>query len=459
MGIVSSLINYAPQIELDYSKKGGATSRLKIQNIEQSIAFKTERELRFYNKRNFVPLKAKNNEGKLVTVYVNINSLAKRVGLSKAAITAESKAGHLEALVQSRAYGSSLEIEKAEQRKDQEGLKLKFGRILHLDPFLTDPMVQKMGKMVLHLETSLEKDGRTYLETLRERYLKGGKPLLLRKGSGNFPYSIEYHGPSATGSPILYVKYDPNFAEGGMKKVTKALDFVSERVLVKSKVLSQENFEAELQGHTNMKGVSGTLNLLHCLHYSKGGKARLALYTDFKNRGDLHGVKGNFQGKNREEILLLGLYHMLGTLKELHAKGIVHHDVKASNIFVAQNLQGQYQFYLGDPGLSKEVNEPFSYLSGTLRSPEQHGLYWNNVEDEMEYRNLSEKVDIFTLGLTWRSLLGNPTEDLNPILTKMLLFDPINRISASQAQEELGQILARRGINPDNNAHVAKANI
>jgi|GEM_PF-4484134 len=456
MGLISSNITYAPKIQFVLDNKGVHHNRLRLENIEQSIAFKTEKQLYFFNKRNFVPLRAKNEKGRLVTVYISIKSLAKTTGLTPSQIKKESKNGHLEALVRSKIWNKEFPTEKRLQFDSFErSLKPKFNRMQRRDPSLTSQEIEKIGKALIALETRLEKDGTPYLDRVSQKYRKNGsKAILLDKNKTGLPYSFEYR-ETVNGKPLIYVKYQANFARGGAKQGTKAVDFTNERVLVKSKMLHKNEFYEELKGYKNMEGIRGALTAIEVLEYQKRGKGKAAIYTDFKNLGDLVRPRVKIDTyktipipqEHKKEVLLLGLYYLLETLEQIHAKELVHRDVKGNNIFVSKNDQGQYVFYLGDPGISSYKDKTEDYQSGSIFSPEQK----NNIKEK-----LSEKVDIYALGVVFVNILEYEPK-LVPFIEGLLADAPDLRYSASKAKLALEAILREEGIDPENSRWAARA--
>lgn len=458
MGLISSNITYAPKIQFVTNNKGAHRNRLKLENVEHSIAFKTEKQLHFFNKRNFVPLQAKNEKGRLITVYINIKSLARTTGLTAAEIKTESQNGHLEALVRAKVLNRELATEKGFQIDSFErNLRPTFYKMQRRDSSLTDQEIEKIGKALIALETRLEKDGTPYLDRLSQKYQKNGnKPLMLDKGKTGLPYSFEYR-ETAGGKPLIYVKYQANFARGAAKRGTKAVDFTNERVLVKSKLLSKKDFEDEVYGYTNMRGIRGALTAIEVLEYKKNGKGKAAIYTDYKNLGDLlrferggEWVPLKVPEEQKKEVFLLGLYYLLETLEQIHAKELVHRDVKGNNIFIAKNDQGKYVFFLGDPGISSRKDMIEHYKNGSIFAPEQkHDLK----------EKLSEKVDIYALGVVFEHIFQNEPQ-LTPFLGDLVILlanAPDIRYSATKAKAELRKVLDSEGIDPDNNRWAARA--
>ena len=464
MGPISSII-YSAGVKFTEGKNGaGSHKRLQLGNIAESIAFKTEREMKFFNKHHYIPLQAKDDKGKLVKVYVNVNSLAQKTGLTKTQIREENKQGHLEALVQSKGAGTDHAIERRQQVAAQGKLQTKLQELKGIDPGLSQRTLDKMVGMLIKLENR-EENGKPYLEHLEDNFQKYGEPTSISKGKSDFPYSFEYHGKNENGESILLLKYDPNFAKGAFKKTTKALDFYSARVLVKSKIVEFDKADREIQGYRNMEGIKGALNLVLVMRYNKNGSQKAAIYTDFKNVGDLVKRKKSFFGRveaqlaeipkeNQKRVLLLGMYRMLETLEQIHEKGIVHRDVKPGNIFL-HNKNGHYQFFLGDAGLSSHKNNANDYGIGTIFAPEQ--LNYDGVNRP------NEKVDIYALSKTFQGIFkhqaaqkGNNPEDwndsrLNDLFQAMQARSVEDRHSATQAKSALRQILLINGIDPSIN--------
>lgn len=477
MGLISSAA-YAPRIQFTEGRKGPAShKRLKIQNLEKSIAFKTEREMRFFNKRHYVPLCAKDDKGHLVKVYVNVNSLANNTGLTKEQIKSESKSGHLEALVESHSSKTDLVVEKNKQSVARRPLEEKLQQLRGMDPSISKGTLKKMVDTLIELENS-EVNGVPYLEHLQSLFEKDGEGVPLEKRLTGLPYSLEYHGKNQQGEPILLIKYNSNFAKGKFKSSTKALDFYSARVLVKSKIVVSEDGLDEIEGYRNMDGVRGALNLILVMKYHKRGFPKAAVYTDYKNIGDLVKVKKGLFGRldakladvkreQQKEVLLCGLYNLLETLEQIHAKDIVHRDVKVTNIFLHKNREGKFEFFLGDPGFSSSKDKQEDYNRGSIPVPELFNLNYPRAP-------FTEKVDIYALGYSFDAVFREQfraskssngkgelqeweRQQLRTLFQHMRDANPDTRYSATQAKEELKVILISMGINPVNNRYVSRA--
>lgn len=406
---------YLPKIEyptvVEQGKKG---KRLKIENIEKSIAYKTESDLRFYNRRNFIPLKVRESNNRLVTVYVNINSLAKSAGIKRSEVIAQAKAKRLESFA------------VVLGKETQGEVKNRFVKLKGLDSKINDRTAQKMMRMVLLLEQK-NPSGRSYLDQLEHEYNTRGAPILKDKSETKLPYSLEYHGKTENGEPILYIKYNSNFASGGFKSSTKALDFYSDRILVKSKVRLQVN--KELQALQKVEGVGGMIQTVKVLEYTKNGRPRVAIYTNYQNLGDLRSSFKNVPPEMKKEVILLSFFYLLETLENLHAHQMAHHDVHQGNILWAKNKDDKYEIYLSDPGQVR-----------TIKDPEEA---WG---------------DIYRLGyLFWNFLTKagyeSEMDEISELIGKM---QQLPGFYASDAKAELEGILRKMGIDPENNPYMAR---
>ncbi|KAH0572967.1 Kinase, NEK [Spironucleus salmonicida] len=122
---------------------------------------------------------------------------------------------------------------------------------------------------------------------------------------------------------------------------------------------------------------------------------KLYIVTEFADSGDLEGlIKKHQQSKTKmpENIIWSVLIQSLNALKLLHAKKILHRDIKSQNILVVQNQtdKGQPIYKIADFGVSKVLHEDLTKTAiGTpyYLSPE----IWR-------CEKYNEKTDIYSLG-------------------------------------------------------------
>ncbi|WP_394841896.1 serine/threonine-protein kinase [Pendulispora brunnea] len=179
---------------------------------------------------------------------------------------------------------------------------------------------------------------------------------------------------------------------------------------------------------------------------------------------------GNPPGMDIREVVVLG-HRLAGALTAVHASGIVHRDVKPSNILLAFGRAGEAK--LTDFGVARDERATHSTTSGTILGT----IGYLSPEQASGDRKLDGRADLFSLGcvlfrcLTNREpfegddaltviakvLLGRAPrvselradvpKALDALIARMLAKDPDARpASAHEVQRELARIGARIGL-------------
>ena len=189
---------------------------------------------------------------------------------------------------------------------------------------------------------------------------------------------------------------------GGMSEVFKAIDLVS-RKPVAIKVVSPRRPGDGLfleRFHREARAASAVdhPNVIAC--YGTGqthGKAYMVL--EYMPGGDLEGLVGRAQGRLEEAHALRIAMDCVRGLVAVHAHGLVHRDVKPSNILLAADGSAK----LGDLGLAKSASPDDQLTMPGMRvgspgyvSPEQA-----SGAGETDIRS-----DIFSLGATFHHLFS-----------------------------------------------------
>ena len=132
-------------------------------------------------------------------------------------------------------------------------------------------------------------------------------------------------------------------------------------------------------------------------HFSKDRKYFFA-FTEYANNGDLqiqldeHKTKGEYFD---EETLLNWLMQISFALQYIHSKGILHRNIKPSNIFLMQ----QNFVKLGDFGVAKTLNSKLKYAKTIVSQPEYL------APETFKKEGYSYKLDIWSLGVTFYQLM------------------------------------------------------
>lgn len=99
------------------------------------------------------------------------------------------------------------------------------------------------------------------------------------------------------------------------------------------------------------------------------------------------------------------IFHLADTLEKMHALGIVHLDLKPSNVMVYQS-----NFLLNDFGLSINLhsNQRNFIQEGDGRFCAPELLNDSYIEANKTRIETLSKVDMFSLGLTLLSIMAGP---------------------------------------------------
>src|SRR5262249_26821107 len=133
---------------------------------------------------------------------------------------------------------------------------------------------------------------------------------------------------------------------------------------------------------------------------AEGGACHIAMqYVD----GTALGVAAARMGLEEK----VRVVHMVAlALHEAHRLGIVHRDVKPSNVMVAEGADGARQPYLVDFGIAREVGGSGRTATGALIGTP---LFMAPEQARGEIRMLDRRTDVYGLGATLFDILaGRP---------------------------------------------------
>lgn len=133
--------------------------------------------------------------------------------------------------------------------------------------------------------------------------------------------------------------------------------------------LDAQGRAAALQEVSVLRGIAKHPNLIEYRDsFLEEAAGVLLIVMSFAENGDLRGVVANAQAMSRvlpEPAVLWWLKQMLAGLDHLHSQGVVHRDLKTSNIFLCE---GRRHIRIGDFGISR-VLESTAFATSCVGTP------------------------------------------------------------------------------------------
>ncbi len=267
-----------------------------------------------------------------------------------------------------------------------------------------------------------------------------GTPAAARVTIGDFETG-EYEAPAARGErfEILEVR-----GRGGMASVYKALDHeCNPPLLVALKILQDEIAGSEKAVKMFKREAAATMNLVHenivrvLSSGDDGGRKYIAM--EYIEGPDFAALLDR-DGPLSPALVLKYLRQILGGLAYAHGKGVIHKDIKPSNIMLT-SLDAQGIVKLTDFGIARVVSDEMNVtqtlsIRGTLpyMSPQQ-----------IRGEPANEADDLYSLGVTLYELVsGSPPFIRGDIAYQQAYVDP-KPVSeaAKEVPEELGKLIMR----------------
>lgn len=114
-------------------------------------------------------------------------------------------------------------------------------------------------------------------------------------------------------------------------------------------------------------------------------------------------------------------------VQEAHKRGLIHRDLKPTNVMVERNADGEWIPYVMDFGLAKDINSPAMTATGILVGTPS---YMAPEQAKGEIHSLDRRTDVYSLGATLYELLcGEPpfvAESTFALLVKVLNEEPVS---------------------------------
>jgi YVTN family beta-propeller protein len=216
-------------------------------------------------------------------------------------------------------------------------------------------------------------------------------------------------GPSTeslVGSELAGYRIEALIGRGGMGAVYRAEEpELSRKVALK--VIAPELAESERfrERFLRESRVAASLDQPHIVPIYRAGEAERQLflamrYVEGTDLARLLADEGALEPRRAVELVS----QVAEALDAAHAKGLVHRDVKPSNVLIAE-AAGREHCYLADFGLTKRTGS----LSGVTAAGEVVGTLEYVAPEQITGGELDERSDVYSLGcVLYECLAGQP---------------------------------------------------
>jgi serine/threonine protein kinase len=202
--------------------------------------------------------------------------------------------------------------------------------------------------------------------------------------------------------------------------------------------------EAEIMGSLNHPNIIKLLGI--------SNRLPLVIY-EFADYGSLYWQLNKGWKPSIKDILLIGI-QIGDALRYIHYRGLIHGDIKPSNIFIKDKIAKLGDFSSTVKLLSSVSISKMVYTIG-FRAPEQ---VFSDIRRKAKELGVESKIDVYQLGnlllyistgesidgeeaiddkLVMEKLSKVPNEDLKQILSKTLVLEPEKRPSAEDLTKML----------------------
>src|SRR5579885_840846 len=214
--------------------------------------------------------------------------------------------------------------------------------------------------------------------------------------------------PGVSSLPQFSSRYELNarLGAGGMGAVYKGYDHVLEKTIGVKMLLPSLKKEAAIRFHNEAKACAKLEhpNILKVLDFGQTPKGDFYLIMDYiegRSLADVIKTSGPLEVGTALDVFC----QICSGLQHAHSRGVLHRDVKPSNVMLAQEAGGNYQVKVVDFGIAKLKSDEQKLTTTGVRigSP----LYMSPEQARGE--EVDHRSDIYSMGcLMFAALTGAP---------------------------------------------------
>lgn len=278
-------------------------------------------------------------------------------------------------------------------------------------------------------------DGRTLTQS--------GDPAALPAGVGDL-FEVGKDEPNDSGEipPSILDRYDSItlLGRGGMGVVYRANDRFLNRIVALKFLYGGPRIRQELLKEARSQARVDHENA--CKVYEVGlAEGRHYIVMQYIDGEPLDQAKARMTLEEKVRVIRL----VAPALHEAHRLGLIHRDVKPSNILVERGEDGAWKPYITDFGIARDLGEAGQTMTGTIAGTP---AFMAPEQARGDIRALDRRTDVYSLGATLFAILtGKPPFDAGStweLLQKVTLEDaPPARKMDSRIPKDIEAILMK----------------